>query len=215
MNGQSLVTLVVSFCLLVSSCRFEDQTKISERKIEIESESKAEAQVFRSVGSTLSKASNAESAIKTNHKKYYDNRAYPGAPPRIPHPVTSEQHDLGKQCMSCHRFGGYAPTLAALASKTPHPELVHCRQCHVPGNERELFTNNFFQKPAPPKTGNALLVGGPPPIPHSLQMRENCVGCHNSPGGLISIQTSHPERLNCRQCHVPQTPGQKWERTGT
>lgn len=46
-----------------------------------------------------------------------------GNPPAIPHYVAAD--DAGEQCLDCHREGdGGAP-------RTPHPQLVDCRQCHI------------------------------------------------------------------------------------
>ena len=45
-------------------------------------------------------------------------------------------------------------------------------------------------------------AGSPPPIPHALQMRENCLACHAGPGAVLEIRSTHPERWNCRQCHA-------------
>jgi cytochrome c-type protein NapB len=36
-------------------------------------------------------------------------------------------------------------------------------------------------------------------------MRENCAACHSGPGARAEIITTHPERVRCRQCHVPVT----------
>jgi cytochrome c-type protein NapB len=47
----------------------------------------------------------------------------------------------------------------------------------------------------------------PPPIPHDLQFRENCLACHGGPAAVAAIRTSHPERVNCRQCHLEPEPG--------
>ncbi len=44
-------------------------------------------------------------------------------PPMIPHPVVEAAS--GKDCLSCHRDG------LAGATKTPHPQWVNCRQCHI------------------------------------------------------------------------------------
>lgn len=35
-------------------------------------------------------------------------------------------------------------------------------------------------------------------------MRENCVSCHAGPSAPKEIRVTHPERVNCRQCHVPK-----------
>jgi cytochrome c-type protein NapB len=105
-------------------------------------------------------------------------------------------------CLSCHRDGGFVPPFEAYAPVTPHPQLGNCRQCHVPNKEKGTFRASMWEKiPGPPIDGEAL-VGGPPPMPHELQMRENCVACHAGPGAVAEIRTPHPERVNCRQCHV-------------
>jgi nitrate reductase (cytochrome), electron transfer subunit len=49
------------------------------------------------------------------------NRAYPEAPPTIPHAVS-----LRKNCLSCH-----GPT-GEIALRTTHPERQSCMQCHAP-----------------------------------------------------------------------------------
>jgi cytochrome c-type protein NapB len=59
------------------------------------------------------------------------------------------------------------------------------------------------------------LPGGPPPIPHGLQMRENCLACHAGPAAVAEIRTPHPTLVNCRQCHALSTePPAAFERTG-
>ncbi len=45
--------------------------------------------------------------------------------------------------------------------------------------------------------------GSPLWIPHDLQLRGNCLACHGGPAAVAEIRTAHPERANCRQCHVP------------
>ncbi|RLB88764.1 MAG: hypothetical protein DRH26_12955, partial [Deltaproteobacteria bacterium] len=55
-----------------------------------------------------------------------------------------------------------------------------------------------------PKLGRSALPGSPPPIVHSLQMRENCIACHVGPGTVVPIRVEHPMRGNCRQCHLPE-----------
>jgi len=46
------------------------------------------------------------------------------APPPIPHAVAAA--DGGAICLGCHGEGLEG------APKTPHPQLVDCRQCHIP-----------------------------------------------------------------------------------
>src|SRR6186713_1612793 len=73
----------------------------------------------------------AEPNRKRTREVYYARRAYPGAPPVIPHPV-DERQAFGKACLACHGEGGWVPRFEAYAPVTPHPEMASCRQCHVP-----------------------------------------------------------------------------------
>jgi cytochrome c-type protein NapB len=132
---------------------------------------------------------------------FYARRAYPGAPPVIPHHVEDAQAG-GKACLACHADGGWAPKFGAYAPVVPHPELVSCRQCHVPERTKSVFRATAWTPAAPPGVRRAALPGSPPPIPHALQMRENCRACHGGPGAVAEIRTSHPTRVNCRQCHA-------------
>ena len=38
--------------------------------------------------------------------------------------------------------------------------------------------------------------------PHDLFFRGNCLACHSGPSAVAEIRTAHPERADCRQCHV-------------
>jgi nitrate reductase (cytochrome), electron transfer subunit len=136
---------------------------------------------------------------------YYARRAYPGAPPVIPHAV-DEREAFGKACLACHGSGGWVPRFDAYAPVTPHPEMLSCRQCHVPQAGRPAFRASDWQTPAPPALRGAAMRGSPPPIPHALQMRENCRACHGGPGAVAELRTSHPERVTCRQCHALGAP---------
>ncbi|ASO06113.1 nitrate reductase cytochrome c-type subunit [Arenibacter algicola] len=148
--------------------------------------------------------------IDQNHQRtlesYYDNRAYPGAPPSIPHPVAKDRSLGGNTCLQCHQNGGFVEKFNAYAPVTPHPEMINCRQCHVAINSNNTFKEFAFAKVQPPKVGvgaNNAMPGSPPMIPHQLQMRENCISCHSGPSAPKEIRVSHPERINCRQCHLP------------
>ncbi len=149
--------------------------------------------------------------VDENHQRtledYYDNRAYPGAPPSIPHPVVKERSYGGNTCIQCHQNGGFVEKYNAYAPVTPHPEMVNCRQCHVTKNTNTTFKDFDFIKVHPPKVGegiNNAMPGSPPMIPHQLQMRESCISCHAGPSAPKEIRVSHPERVNCRQCHLPK-----------
>jgi cytochrome c-type protein NapB len=137
---------------------------------------------------------------------YYDNRAYHGAPPTIPHKVDSERNMGDNSCLKCHENGGFVEKFKAYTPVTPHPELVNCRQCHVPQKTKSFFkTGNFMTVHAPKVGNNNALITSPPVIPHQTQLRENCLACHAGPSAPKEIRVSHSERVNCRQCHVPNT----------
>jgi nitrate reductase (cytochrome), electron transfer subunit len=155
-------------------------------------------------------------------------RAYPGAPPRIPHGLTSEEFRT-TGCNTCHERGGYVDRFAAYAPISPHPEYVDCLQCHVadativgvsfpdPGRDGLCLQCHTRGDPRPsfampnwnagdwPAVGQQTLEGSPPIIPHDLQLRGNCLACHLGPSAVEEIRTSHPERSDCRQCHVQGT----------
>lgn len=137
-------------------------------------------------------------------KDYYDNRAYHGAPPMMTHPLLTDQGIGGKQCLQCHQNGGYAEQFKAFAPVTPHPDWVNCRQCHLPMESNSLFKNTDWEKPNPPKLNNKALATSPVIMPHGIQNRENCLACHAGPAAPAEIRVTHPERINCRQCHVPK-----------
>jgi nitrate reductase (cytochrome), electron transfer subunit len=153
-------------------------------------------------------------------------RAYPGAPPRIPHGLTGEEF-LAPRCNACHERGGYVARFASYAPVTPHPEYAECMQCHVPDDRivgiglpgpgpddvclqchvPDAAAPNFrptaWRAPEWPRTGQRALPGAPPVIPHTLQLRGDCLACHMGPAAVDEIRKVHPERANCRQCHVP------------
>lgn len=165
---------------------------------------RSEAGVFRGIDQA-SRFVGTDVQSKRYLSDYYERRAYPGAPPQIPHQVQSTMESGFNDCLGCHQNGGYASQFQAYAPVTPHPEMTNCRQCHVPLNSDQLFVESNWQRVEPPSLGRAALPGGPPPMPHGLQMRENCSACHSGPAAPKEIRTSHPERLYCRQCHVPST----------
>jgi cytochrome c-type protein NapB len=144
---------------------------------------------------------------------YYERRAYPGAPPYIPHEVDDEADLGGGTCNACHFAGGYAARFEAFAPRAPHPEFLNCRQCHVVQQPvRPALAANTWVNVSGPRLGQSALPGGPPRIPHALQLRENCVACHAGAGAIAEIATTHPERGNCRQCHVAATVQTPWSR---
>jgi len=157
-------------------------------------------------------------------KTYRSLRAYPGAPPRIPHGLTPAEALRGG-CTTCHERGGYSHRFDAYVPVTPHPEMgvclqchvgdarlmaiplpnldpsARCRQCHSEGGMRWRDSATTWKSVAWPELAR-VSRNTPPPIPHSLEMRGNCLSCHSAPGGVQELRTSHPERASCRQCHL-------------
>lgn len=142
---------------------------------------------------------------------YYDRRAYIGAPPVVPHPV-DDQSFGGNSCLQCHATGDYVPRYEAYAPIVPHPDLTSCNQCHVASTTNELFVESEWQTLGAPSLRQSALPGSPPPVPHGLEMREDCLSCHAAPAAPVEIRVSHPERESCLQCHVLTESGEEWER---
>jgi cytochrome c-type protein NapB len=152
----------------------------------------------------------AEAHTRPDQVALKGNRAYDGAPPIIPHQV----EELGRNdCMSCHGAGD-ARLNGTPATITPHPELENCRQCHVTQNDPGLFATSGFD-PTPYPLGAQAHALAPLQIPHPLTMRENCLGCHGDPAKPEVLLTTHPERENCQQCHVPAHEGWPGQRPNT
>lgn len=133
---------------------------------------------------------------------YYSRRSYPGGPPAIPHPVFDDQSMGARSCLACHLDGGWVPEFKAFTPVTPHPELLNCRSCHVRPEDKSAFRPTTFQAALAAPVTKGAIPGAPSAIPHSLDMRSNCLACHGGPAAPAEIRTTHPERSNCRQCHV-------------
>ena len=164
----------------------------------------SEAGVFRAEGAVLAVPPDAEASHVASQRSlasFRSLRAYPGAPPRIPHEL-SEDEFRTTQCTVCHERGGYSSRFAAYTPVTPHPEFENCLQCHVPEQSSSDFVQLDWRPEAWPPVGQRAMEGSPPWIPHDLQMRGNCLSCHGGPSAVAEIRTTHPERANCRQCHV-------------
>jgi cytochrome c-type protein NapB len=188
----------------------------------------AEARVFMTTVAMLAIEPGSEPRRRAHPRSlatYRALRAYDGAPPRIPHGLTPAEF-LDGGCKVCHERGGFSVRFGAYVPVTPHPEMGaclqchvgdaklmavslprtepsdRCRQCHAPGamkwRDSTLNWKGLSAPPLPPVVPGRL----PPPIPHDLQRRENCLACHSSPGAAAGIRTPHAERANCRQCHV-------------
>jgi cytochrome c-type protein NapB len=188
----------------------------------------AEAQVFRTSAGALAIAP-ATGPIRSAHPRtlatYRSLRSYPGAPPRVPHGLTPNEFRTGG-CTTCHERGGFSQRFGAYVPVTPHPEMGQCLQCHV-GNAQLMAISLPSTDPsarcrqchalagsrwtdstlnwAPmawPEVARTRRQGDPPLIPHTLDMRANCLACHSPPSAVAEIRTAHPERAACRQCHL-------------
>jgi cytochrome c-type protein NapB len=148
----------------------------------------------------------SDGALKSSAQVRSERRLYDGAPPTIPH------MDFGAACAACHDDQGIAVEGVGFAPPSPHegtPEAgvtARCRQCHVFVETDRLFVENTFAGLEQDlRPGSRLYPGAPPTIPHKILMRENCSACHAGPAAREEIRTTHPERIRCRQCHVPVT----------
>ncbi|OGR22411.1 MAG: hypothetical protein A2277_10980 [Desulfobacterales bacterium RIFOXYA12_FULL_46_15] len=159
-------------------------------------------QFFETYNETTAAYMNGNSTDRTL-EYYYSLRQYPGSPPYIPHDL-ADKKGYEYQCLSCHERGGFVEAMNRFTPVTPHPQYVSCRQCHMKKVTETLFKENGHVSVQTPKLGRSALPGSPPPIVHSLQMRENCIACHVGPGTVVPIRVEHPMRGNCRQCHVPE-----------
>lgn len=134
---------------------------------------------------------------------YYGLRQYPGSPPWIPHPVDQTMSGKATDCLACHGKGGYSQEFGKFTPVTPHPENTLCFQCHAERVTEKTFVATNWQSIDPPRLGRSFLPGSPPSVPHGLQLRENCIACHNGPAAVVEIRVDHGPRGHCRQCHVP------------
>ena len=188
----------------------------------------AEADVFRTRPGDLAAPSDAPrrpAAHRRTLSMYRSLRAFPGAPPRVPHGLQAGEY-RGTRCNACHERGGWVERFASYAPLTPHPELADCLQCHLPddamvgvapprpGTDDVCLQCHVagggaipelplaWEPAAWPRVGAGGASGTPPPIPHGLEMRGNCLACHAGPAAVEEVRTLHPERADCRQCHV-------------
>ncbi|MDZ7363995.1 MAG: nitrate reductase cytochrome c-type subunit [candidate division KSB1 bacterium] len=125
-----------------------------------------------------------------------DLRMYEGAPPVIPHALRN------RACLDCHAQGLMVE--GKTAPVTPHPQLANCMQCHILQQNVTPFRENNFAREVRVTALPKANPSGPPLIPHRVFMRENCLVCHNDPTRKEVVQTTHPQRANCRQCHIAQ-----------
>ncbi len=130
-------------------------------------------------------------------------RAFNGAPPVIPHAV---ERTADAACYACHGQGMRIGD--RIANRMSHGFLANCTQCHappppIPFSDVDLAVDNSFQGLPAPLTGERAFPGAPPTIPHSTWMREKCLACHGNAAGWAGLESTHPWRINCTQCHAP------------
>lgn len=131
-------------------------------------------------------------------------RAFNGAPPVIPHAV---EKTADAACYACHGKGMRIDD--RVANPMSHAFLANCTQCHAPPAPKPFsdlddaaVENSFVGLPAP-LNGERAFPGAPPTIPHSQWMREKCLACHGHEAGWAGLESTHPWRINCTQCHAP------------
>ncbi|HEX9564208.1 MAG TPA: hypothetical protein VF981_09560 [Gemmatimonadaceae bacterium] len=185
----------------------------------------SESEVFRTRPGLQALASDTRrrpDAHPRNLATYRLLRSYPGAPPRVPHGLTGTEYRTNR-CNTCHERGGFSPRFNAYAPVNPHPQWRECLQCHATD---DLLVGVPFPEVSPNDACRQCHVGIParfeeagldwhaapwprvrrggvvPVIPHDVTLRGNCLACHMGPGAVSEIRITHPERSNCRQCHV-------------
>lgn len=236
LSGLLIVSLVTAAAATVAALRRFSSAR-AERPVEAsvplvrppEEPIAAEAEVFRTRAPMLA-IEPADPRQRSAHPRTLRTfrflRAYPGAPPRVPHGLAASEY-RSTSCLACHARGGYSLRFAAYAPVTPHPERAMCLQCHLgvdavmgfasPGAEASERCHLCHGKAGGPPRPEASSIWAttiwptlpapasdqsPPPIPHDLQFRENCLACHSGPAAVAEIRTAHPDRADCRQCHV-------------
>jgi cytochrome b subunit of formate dehydrogenase len=103
-----------------------------------------------------------------------------GGAPAVPHTLEGRS-----QCGMCHGAGGVEPPPADHDGRTDDT----CLGCHAGDGA------------AGPSAMPA--AGGPPAVPHPLEGREQCGGCHG-PGGVRPMPADHGGRSveSCTACHA-------------
>ena len=130
-------------------------------------------------------------------------RAFNGAPPVIPHAI---EQTSDAACYACHGQGLQLGD--RVAQQMSHKFLANCVQCHAPpppspfSREVEEVETQFTGM-ATPLAGDRAYPGAPPTIPHSTWMRESCLACHGTRTGWPGMESTHPWRSACLQCHAP------------
>ena len=130
------------------------------------------------------------------------NRAFYTAPPVIPHELYPSS---AGDCLTCHREEG--TFFGKTSTRTPHPQLTNCTQCHVAS--RPVFSETeaggietSWKGLDSPTEGTRAHLVAPPTMPHRKFLREDCQSCHSHRSPNVTMRGPHPERSSCSQCHV-------------
>jgi nitrate reductase (cytochrome), electron transfer subunit len=131
-----------------------------------------------------------------------ERRAFYTAPPVIPHGVDHRTTD--KTCLTCHQ--NVVTRQGKASVMAPHPQFYNCQQCHVRSVSAEhpepIEVPTNWVGLEEPTAGLRTQPKAPPMIPHREFLRENCLTCHSPKSPHQHLRTSHPDRSNCKQCHV-------------
>jgi len=128
------------------------------------------------------------------------SRSFMYAPPPMPHQGVKQQ-----DCMGCHAPVNDIKKKWRSIRPVAHKNYSQCYQCHVE-KSREVevpFVPSDFLALDLPGEGSQNHDYSPPTVPHKVFMRENCLSCHGETG-YADYKTTHPERSQCLQCHVPE-----------
>ncbi len=131
--------------------------------------------------------------------------------PKVPADHAGRTNDL---CQGCHQSAAEATSAPALVIPAiPHPleGRDDCLVCHefgvvgatqIPGDHAGR-TNDMCQGCHQPAT-EAAPPAAPPNIPHPLEGRDDCLGCHGTGlAGFPQVPADHAGRTNdlCQGCH--------------
>jgi hypothetical protein len=121
------------------------------------------------------------------------------AQPPIPHDLTGRQ-----DCLSCHEQGvNGAPKFPANHAGRTNDM---CQGCHHPAAGAAPTSTPAVVPTATAGAAPTSAAGGPPPIPHDVIGRDDCLVCHaTGQAGAPKVPDDHAGRTKdtCRTCHQP------------
>ena len=93
-------------------------------------------------------------------------------------------------------YGGHA-TEGRLGA-TVGVQVLTVGTAEIIASDREFEAESSVD---PPSCGDGICAGF-----------ETCIACHSGPASIAEIRSSHPERGNCRQCHMPRLTQEVFDR---